>query len=234
MELNCQHTQEAILEHLTEGSHLSVSCKTHLDSCEICQTYFAEMSFIFNTNSSEPEQTVAEDYFNKFWSNLEPKLEPKKAPFITKFFTLSTLNYAAAAIILISSGYFLADWNINKNISQKTLETAINDPLVKDKELRKVIHQSNILLTSFNGMDQYSASDLLKEFTLQAESLNGSLNNLREKYQYDSDLQQILKEVQQILTLIVSLKDENIGNVKAFQYGLKRKDIVKKLQQIEI
>ena len=224
MKHNCQAVQQEIIDHLTEAIAISDLAKLHLENCSDCQSFEQEMNQIFAASS--PVSKVDDTFFETFWDQLEPKLVKETPRFVLP---MPILRNIAAAMILVCSGFFLA-----KYVQDSPSEISEIVATEKHQDLKMVLHQSTVLLTSFNGMDQYSAKDLIPLYATQADSLTLKLIALKERYRYDAELHDVLGEIEQLLTLISTMRDESVGNIKTFQYGMKRKSTVQKFQTIDI
>ena len=166
------------------------------------------------------------DYWDNCWNELEPKLTVEKTP-IYQLFESSAFRYATVAIIFVVFGFLAGNYWPDK-------PTENNQFVLQQKQLTSLFSKTRTLITSFVSMDEYSSYELLDPNIEISKRLLSQTEELRIEFQDDPEVEELLSEIQKILTMISALKNKSAASIKMTQFGIENKEVISQINQIEI
>lgn len=223
-----ENIQEIIIEHLTEGTKISEDILKQIKSSEELSSYFDEMTQILSSAKEEKSAEPSEEYWDDFYTDLDKKLPAKKTK-ILQFVRSSYVRNSIAACLLVAAGFFGGKISTDQKMDQQIVQIKHTS-----QKLKSLLHRSTVVLTSFTTMSEIEAFDVLPVNIRVSQSLLDDTKNIRSEYKNDQSIDELLSELERILTAISSTKGTSPNHIKMVQYGVERRNVISKIRQIQI
>ncbi|MCB0280584.1 MAG: hypothetical protein KDD94_13835 [Calditrichaeota bacterium] len=218
--------QQQIIEHFYDNMPLSKELSQLIASDPECKQYFHEIKQLRATEMNELEDP-GEAYWSSYYDRLEDRME---TPFhkIISFLNEPIVKYAAAALVLISFGYFMGKKDtelINTKHYISRTEYVIFYYLIK---------QSRTLLTNVVSLDELNTRYFLDQNIETSKKLMVFTSDLRSELQDKKSIYQLLGELERVLQAISVLDEDDITNLKIIQNGIEKKSLITKLESLDV
>lgn len=209
--MNKKEIKKQIVESLLEGKDLIDRIHDLINADPELKEYYQDMKVLLSEKNNE-DHDPGDQYFEEAWIQIEEKAYKK--PVIIPFYNKKWIQAAAAVLIIALSFYLGTIQNSMMNNPNQS------NRLVKNDELSSLLRKYNVTLTSFVNMDEFESYDLLKEIVKSSEALLANTRSIKLKYEANTEVHEILSELERILITLTHLKNQSISNIKIMQFKL--------------
>jgi len=223
-----ENIKEHIIEHFTDGIPISDEMMKQIRESEELSSYYRDMKWVLSETESENAEEPSEAYWESFYTELEPKLPKTKATVFYLFRSPMVRNSIAACLLLIC-GYFAGSYQTNTSNTN-----LLEKQYAHTAQLKKLVHQSKIMLMTFTTMTEYESYDAHPLHVSLSNTLLDQTKELRAAEINDQSIDQLLSELERTLTLISTSQKQSPAHIKMVQYSVEQKKLLNKLQQFEI
>lgn len=215
-----------IIEHIYDGIPLNEEAQAFIESDIEIKTYYHELKRIKDIEIADLPDP-GEAYWNSYHERLNNRME---SPFkkLISFINEPLIKYAAAALVLISIGYFMG---------KKESELINTDHYITRTEFVKfnyLVKQTRTLLTNFVSLDELNSRHFLEQNVEASKKLMVFASDLRTDLSGKKNIARLLGDLERILQAISALEEDDITNIKLIQNGINKKELITKLESIDI
>lgn len=201
----------------------------HLKTCQDCAAEYREMVSVLEMMSRRTQQDPGEEFWNGYYARLQARMAmpPKSVPVARPVFGKWMLQ-AAAAIVFLALGLLIGKLYFSTPAPSIAVRTQLPR---EDVRAARFLQRSQVLLVGMIHMDTSTTlnpgelsrqREISHELIHEASYLQGELKDPRERR-----LQQLVSELQVILTEIANMEDQSdLQAVEMVKSGVDRKGIL--------